>query len=200
MRVSRPPARKTRMTNPSNGPMTRGRQKFAGHLAPLQPAIRDQEHEHGEENEGGVLLRDHHEAEAKSVRQKPAPVARCAQIFPERPESEERPKGEEAVHERMLRHVNLRRRKGDERGDPERGGRSLQAPGENRREKERENAEERSNVVQSGQAPPIRKADARRKPRRCRGTASAAGWSRPASSEPRCNDRRSPGIRRAARE
>ena len=47
---------------------------------------------------------------AEDVGGEARPVARRAQVFPEHPESKKRPKSKEAVDERVLRHVDLRRR------------------------------------------------------------------------------------------
>ena len=127
------------------------KQEFARDHAKLEPAIQGDDGHQGDEDEESVFLRQDHEAKADGVGGEEEPVARGAQIFPEHPETEQRPKGEEAVDERVLRHVDLRRGEAHQGRDGQSARGSLQTPGEDGREQEGENAEERGHGVKRGE-------------------------------------------------
>ena len=73
---------------------------------------------------------------------------RRAQVFPKKPETKQRPECEDAIDQRVLRHVDLRRRESHERANSKRPCRPAQSPSKDDGETKREHAEESGDGTQ----------------------------------------------------
>ena len=99
-------------------------------------------------NKCRVLFRHHHQRNADGVEREPERVVGRSEIFPQQPQTTKRPEREHAVDQRVLAHVDLRRRHGHERGDTEHRGIAAEPPRERRAQKQRENGEQARHRVQ----------------------------------------------------
>ena len=75
----------------------------------LRPAVRHDEAAQREINEKGVFFRYHHQGESYGEDGEEAQIIRTLKILPEQPEIHDRPEGEDAIDQSMLRQVNLQR-------------------------------------------------------------------------------------------
>ena len=90
------------------------------------------------------------------IGREPAEPAGALQIFPEQPEGEQRPEGEYAIHQLAVRHHQLERGDGHQRGDDQRHAGAAQPEGEDAGEQKTEAGKDRRHAAQRHLRPAVK--------------------------------------------